>query len=112
MDPMLILMSVCAFGALIFLGILLALPVAVAVVRHRGPVVTVLERTMYLSFALPDLVGAIALAYLASHWLHFLYGSFALLVLGAYATGFLAAIWDFEADEDEPKPAQDRTSKN
>ena len=62
------------------LGLLLALPVAVAAVRHRGPVVTVLERTMYLSFALPDLVGAIALAYLASHWLHFLYGSFALLV--------------------------------
>jgi iron(III) transport system permease protein len=49
-------------------------------VRHRGPVVTVLERAMYLSFALPDLVGAIALAYLASHWLHFLYGSFVLLV--------------------------------
>jgi iron(III) transport system permease protein len=62
------------------LGLVLALPVAVAVVRRRGPVVTVLERTMYLSFALPDLVGAIALAYLASHWLHFLYGSFALLV--------------------------------
>jgi len=62
------------------LGLLLALPIAVAAVRRRGPVVTVLERTMYLSFALPDLVGAIALAYLASHWLHFLYGSFALLV--------------------------------
>jgi iron(III) transport system permease protein len=62
------------------LGLLLALPIALAAVRHRGPVVTVLERTMYLSFALPDLVGAIALAYLASHWLHFLYGSFALLV--------------------------------
>jgi iron(III) transport system permease protein len=62
------------------LGLLLALPVAVAAVRHRGPLVTVLERTMYLSFALPDLVGAIALAYLASHWLHFLYGSFVLLV--------------------------------
>jgi len=62
------------------LGLLLALPIAVAAVRHRGPVVTVLERTMYLSFALPDLVGAIALAYLASHWLHVLYGSFVLLV--------------------------------
>ncbi len=62
------------------LGLLFALPVALAAVRHRGPVVTLLERTMYLSFALPDLVGAIALAYLASHWFHFLYGSFALLV--------------------------------
>jgi iron(III) transport system permease protein len=62
------------------LGLLLAIPIAVAAVRDRGRVVTVLERTIYLSFALPDLVGAIALAYLASHWLHFLYGSFALLV--------------------------------
>jgi iron(III) transport system permease protein len=62
------------------LGLLLALPIAMAAVRHRGPVVTVVERAMYLSFALPDLVGAIALAYLASHWLRFLYGSFALLV--------------------------------
>jgi iron(III) transport system permease protein len=62
------------------LGLLFALPVALAIVRHRGPVVTLLERSMYLSFALPDLVGAIALAYLASHWLHFLYGSFVLLV--------------------------------
>ncbi|MGH2852492.1 MAG: ABC transporter permease, partial [Solirubrobacteraceae bacterium] len=62
------------------LGLLFALPVALAAVRHRGPVVTLLERTMYLSFALPDLVGGIALAYLASHWFHFLYGSFVLLV--------------------------------
>jgi iron(III) transport system permease protein len=62
------------------LALALALPVAVAAVRHRGPLVTILERTMYLSFALPDLVGAIALAYLASHWLHFLYGTFVLLV--------------------------------
>jgi iron(III) transport system permease protein len=62
------------------LGLLFALPIALAAVRHRGPLVTLLERTMYLSFALPDLVGAIALAYLASHWFHFLYGSFVLLV--------------------------------
>ena len=34
----------------------------------------------YLSFALPDLVAAIALAYAASHYARFLYGSFALLV--------------------------------
>src|SRR5262249_41221514 len=38
------------------------------------------ERATYLSFALPDLVAGIALAYAASHWLHFLYGTFALLV--------------------------------
>ena len=32
------------------------------------PAVTLLERATYLSFALPDLVAAIALAYAASHW--------------------------------------------
>ncbi|HLX19930.1 MAG TPA: iron ABC transporter permease [Gaiellaceae bacterium] len=61
-------------------GFVLALPVAVAAVRSHGKVVTVLERVTYLSFALPDLVAAIALAYAASHWVHFLYGSFTLLV--------------------------------
>jgi len=59
----------------------LALPVAVAAVRYRSPIVTVTERATYLSFALPDLVGAIALAYAASHWARSLYGSFFLLVL-------------------------------
>ena len=56
------------------------LPIAVLAVRHRGPVVTTLERTVYLSFALPDLVAAIALAYAASHYAGFLYGSAVLLV--------------------------------
>ena len=41
----------------------------------------VLERSTYLSYALPDLVGAIALSYAASHYARFLYGSFALLVV-------------------------------
>jgi len=62
-------------------ALMLALPVAFAAVRHRRPVVTILERATYLSFALPDLVGAIALAYAASHYARFLYGSFALLVM-------------------------------
>jgi iron(III) transport system permease protein len=61
-------------------ALLLALPVAVLAVRHRSPFATVFERATYLSFALPDLVGAIAIAYAASHWAHALYGSFALLV--------------------------------
>ena len=59
----------------------LALPVAVLAVRFRGPAVTILERATYLSYALPDLVGGIALAYAASHYASFLYGTFALLVL-------------------------------
>jgi iron(III) transport system permease protein len=62
-------------------AIILATPVALLVVRRRGLVSTVLERATYLSFALPDLVAAIALSYVASHYVHFLYGSFALLTL-------------------------------
>ncbi len=62
------------------LAVLLALPVAVMAVRYRGPMVVAVERATYLSFALPDLVGAIALAYAASHWIHFAYGTFALMV--------------------------------
>lgn len=62
------------------LAVVLAAPVALLAVRHRSPFATLLERAAYLSFALPDLVAAIALAYAASHVLRFLYGSFALLV--------------------------------
>jgi iron(III) transport system permease protein len=61
-------------------AVLLAFPVALLAVRHKGPVVTVLERATYLSFALPDLVAAIALSYAAAHYARFLYGTFALLV--------------------------------
>jgi iron(III) transport system permease protein len=62
-------------------AVLLATPVALLAARYRGRVVRLLERATYLSFALPDLVAAIALAYAASHFVHFLYGSFALLAL-------------------------------
>ncbi|HXX90911.1 MAG TPA: iron ABC transporter permease [Acidimicrobiales bacterium] len=62
-------------------AIVLALPMAILAVRYKGRVPTILERSVYLSFALPDLVGAIALAYAASHLVHVLYGSVALLVL-------------------------------
>ncbi len=67
-------------GSAAVLAVLLALPIAVAAVRYRGRTVTLLERATYLSFALPDLVAAIALAYAASHWGGSLYGSFSLLV--------------------------------
>jgi iron(III) transport system permease protein len=66
-------------GALLALAF--ALPVSVLVVRHRGRLSTLLERSTYLSFALPDLVAAIALAYVASHYAPGLYESVALLVL-------------------------------
>ncbi len=61
-------------------ALLLALPIALLAVRYRGRLVTTLERATYLSFALPDLVAAIALSYAASHYFDYFYGSFALLV--------------------------------
>jgi iron(III) transport system permease protein len=62
------------------LAVIFAFPIAILAVRHKGPVVTILERATYLSFALPDLVGAIALSYAASHYFPSLYGSFFLLI--------------------------------
>jgi iron(III) transport system permease protein len=69
-------------------AILLSLPIAILAVRRSGKLVTTLERSVYLAFALPDLVAAIALAYGASHVAHFLYGTVVLLVL-AEATLFV-----------------------
>jgi iron(III) transport system permease protein len=66
-------------GAL--LALVFALPIALLVVRHRGRLATLLERSTYLSFALPDLVAAIALAYAASHYAPGLYDNIVLLVL-------------------------------
>jgi iron(III) transport system permease protein len=61
-------------------AVALSLPVAILIVRYRGRLATVLERATYLSFALPDLVAAIALAYAASRWAPSLSGGVALFV--------------------------------
>lgn len=63
------------------LAVIVSFPVAILAVRYAGRVSTAIERATYLSFALPDLVAAIALAYAASHFAHFLVGGVALLVL-------------------------------
>jgi iron(III) transport system permease protein len=75
------LTSVTLGLAAAFVALVLALPMSVLAVRYRGRFVTVLERSTYLSFALPDLVAAIALSYAAVHWARFVYGSFTLIVL-------------------------------
>jgi iron(III) transport system permease protein len=61
-------------------AVVFALPVALLAIRHNGPVSRLLERATYLSFALPDLVAAIALSYAAVHYARYFYGSFALIV--------------------------------
>jgi iron(III) transport system permease protein len=69
-------------------AVLLAVPLALVVTRYRSRLGTLFERGSYLSFALPDLVGALALAYAAVHFARFLYESIPLLIL-AYAILFV-----------------------
>ncbi|MBW4022771.1 MAG: iron ABC transporter permease [Proteobacteria bacterium] len=67
---------------------LLALPIGFLATRYRGPTVTLIERTSYLTQGLPGIVIALALVFLAVHYLHLLYQS-ALLMIFAYGIQFL-----------------------
>ena len=58
---------------------------------------TALERSVYLAFALPDLVAAVALAYGASHLAPALYGSVVALVLANTMLFFRSLSWHCEA---------------
>jgi iron(III) transport system permease protein len=69
-------------------ALVLAVPLALLVTRYRSATGSILERGSYLSYALPDLVGALALAYAAVHYARFLYETVALMVL-AYAILFV-----------------------
>jgi iron(III) transport system permease protein len=69
-------------------GVALALPLALVVTRYRSRYGALLERSSYLSFALPDLVAALALAYAAVHFARVLYESIPLLIIG-YAILFV-----------------------
>jgi iron(III) transport system permease protein len=75
-------------AAAALVAVLLALPVAILAVRRSGRLVIAIERSVYLPFALPDLVAAIALAYGAAHVAHLVYGTVVLLVF-AEATLFV-----------------------
>lgn len=69
------------------LATLLALPVALLVIRHRSAGSVVLERSTYLVQSLPGLVIALALVYFATNFAHRLYQTSTLLVV-AYAILF------------------------
>jgi iron(III) transport system permease protein len=70
------------------LATMMALPVALLAVRHRGRAYQLLERSTYLVLAIPGLVIAFALAYFSERYANgFLYQSAPLLVL-AYAILF------------------------
>lgn len=67
---------------------LMALPVAILAVRHRGGVTTALERTTYLATALPGIVIALALAAVSLDYAPGIYQTTTLLLV-AYAVLFL-----------------------
>lgn len=66
----------------------LALPVALLVERYRGRLPTVLERSTYVAHALPGIVIALALVFVAIHFGRPLYQTTPLLIIG-YAILFL-----------------------
>lgn len=74
------------FGA--GLAMLLALPVAILVVRHPGKISTFFERLTYASFALPGIVVALAFVFFGIHYARPLYQTLPLLLL-AYVILFI-----------------------
>ncbi len=65
-----------------------ALPVGLLLARHPGATSALVERSSYSTFALPGIVVALALVFVTTSTLPFLYQTLALLV-GAYAVRFL-----------------------
>jgi iron(III) transport system permease protein len=92
-------------------SLLLALPVALLAVRHGGRLSRIVERSTYLAFALPDLVGAIALSYGAVHWARFLYGSFALIVFAEAVLFLPFAVVALRATLGQIEPALEDSSR-
>lgn len=91
---------------------LLALPVALLAIRYRGRAVTVIERATYLSYALPDLVGAVAISYAASRYAPFLYGSFVLLILAEAVLFIPFAVVALRATLGQIEPALDDSARS
>ncbi|MGH3493144.1 MAG: ABC transporter permease [Sciscionella sp.] len=67
---------------------LLALPVALLAERHRGRVATGVERSTYVAHALPGIVIALSLVFVAIHLFPLMYQTLPLLIFG-YAILFL-----------------------
>jgi len=93
------------------LALLMALPVAVLAVRHGGRASRLIERSTYLAFALPDLVGAIALSYGAVHYARFLYGSFALIVFAEAVLFLPFAVVAMRATLGQIEPALEESAR-
>lgn len=71
------------------LAVVIALPIGLLLARHPSRLATWVERSSYSAFALPGIVTALALVFLTTSTLPFLYQTIALLAI-AYAIRFLA----------------------
>ncbi|KKL16486.1 hypothetical protein LCGC14_2495090, partial [marine sediment metagenome] len=68
--------------------IIFSLPVAFFIVRTKGKLTDFVERTVYIGYALPGIVVALALVFFTARYLPFFYQSIVLLVF-AYVVLFL-----------------------
>jgi iron(III) transport system permease protein len=93
-------------------ALLFALPVALLAVRHDGRFARITERATYLSFALPDLVAAIALSYAAVHYLRSLYDSFALIVFAEAVLFLPFAVVALRATLGQIEPALEDSARS
>ncbi|MBK4216097.1 iron ABC transporter permease [Paracoccus caeni] len=76
-------------GPAAFLTVLLAVPVVLLILRHPGPLATVIDRLAYLGYATPPLAFALAMVFFALQAVPFFYQSYAILIF-AYVMSFLA----------------------
>lgn len=74
--------SLTASGLAALATVLIALPVAILVVRRRGRWADLLEQLTYSGFALPGIVIALAMVYFGANYVPNLYQTLPLLVVG------------------------------
>jgi iron(III) transport system permease protein len=79
-----------AWGAA--LAVVLAIPVAMLTFRRRGTARTLLERSTYVSKALPGVVVALSLVFLATRYVYGLYETSLLLIVAYALLGFPLAL--------------------
>jgi iron(III) transport system permease protein len=80
--------SILASGLAAVLILIAAIPIAIISVRYPNKLSGMIERTTYLSFALPGIVVALALVFFGSNYVSALYQSLPLLLF-AYLVLFL-----------------------
>jgi len=100
-------------GAAAALSTLMALPIALLSIRHRGRAYQVLERSTYLVLAMPGLVIALALSYFTERYVGgFLYQSAPLLVIAYAILFFPLALVGVRASVAQAPPALEEIGRS